>query len=100
LVDDSIVRGTTLKILCKMIRNAGAKEVHIRVASPPVEHPCNYGMDFPSPAELIATALAPAEVAKMLGVDSLGYLSVNGMRECTGMPDDFCCACFDNIYPE
>jgi len=100
LVDDSIVRGTTLKILCKMIRNAGAKEVHIRVASPPVEHPCNYGMDFPSPAELIATALAPAEVAKMLGVDSLGYLSVKGMRECTGLPDDFCCACFDDIYPE
>jgi len=100
LVDDSIVRGTTLKILCKMIRNAGAKEVHIRVASPPVEHPCNYGMDFPSPAELIATALEPAEVAKMLGVDSLGYLSVQGMRECTGLPDDFCCACFDDIYPE
>jgi len=100
LVDDSIVRGTTLKILCKMIRNAGAKEVHIRVASPPVEHPCNYGMDFPSPAEMIASALAPAEVAKMLGVDSLGYLSVKGMRECTGLPDDFCCACFDDIYPE
>jgi amidophosphoribosyltransferase len=100
LVDDSIVRGTTLKILCKMIRNAGAKEVHIRVASPPVEHSCKYGMDFPSPAELIASALAPAEVAKMLGVDSIGYLSVNGMRECTGLPDDFCCACFDDIYPE
>jgi amidophosphoribosyltransferase len=100
LVDDSIVRGTTLKILCKMIRNAGAKEVHIRVASPPVEHPCNYGMDFPSPAELVASALAPTEVAKMLGVDSLGYLSVKGMRECTGQPDDFCCACFDGIYPE
>jgi len=100
LVDDSIIRGTTLKILCKMIRNAGAKEVHIRVASPPVEHSCNYGMDFPSPAEMIASALAPAEVAKMMGVDSLGYLSVKGMRECTGLPDDFCCACFDNIYPE
>jgi amidophosphoribosyltransferase len=100
LVDDSIVRGTTLKILSKMIRNAGAKEVHIRIASPPVEHPCNYGMDFSSPAELVASALAPVEVAKMLGVDSLGYLSVKGMRECTGAPDDFCCACFDGVYPE
>ena len=100
LVDDSIVRGTTLKILCKMIRDAGAKEVHIRIASPPVECPCKYGMDFPSPAELVASALVPSEVAKMLGVDSLGYLSVKGMRECTGMPDDFCGACFDGIYPE
>jgi amidophosphoribosyltransferase len=100
IVDDSIVRGTTLKFLCKMIREAGAKEVHIRVGSPPVIRPCFFGMDFPSPGELVANALAPEEVAKMLGVDSLGYLSVKGMRECTGAPDDFCGACFDGIYPE
>ncbi len=100
LVDDSIVRGTTLKIICKMLREAGAKEVHIRIASPPVRYPCFFGMDFPSPAELVANALDTEEVAKMLGVESLGYLSVKGMRECTGAPDDFCGACFDEIYPE
>ena len=100
LVDDSIVRGTTLKILCSMLREAGAKEVHIRIASPPVKHPCCFGMDFPSPEELVANLLVPDEVAKMLGVESLGYLSVKGMRECTGAPDDFCGACFDGIYPE
>ncbi|MDR1811841.1 MAG: amidophosphoribosyltransferase [Candidatus Fibromonas sp.] len=100
LVDDSIVRGTTLKILCSMLREAGAKEVHIRIASPPVKYPCCFGMDFPSPEELVANLLVPDEVAKMLGVESLGYLSVKGMRECTGAPDDFCGACFDGIYPE
>jgi len=100
LVDDSIVRGTTLKIICKMLREAGAKEVHIRIASSPVKCPCYFGMDFPSPAELVANALGAAEVAKMLGVESLGYLSVEGMRECTGAPEDFCGACFDGIYPE
>ena len=100
LVDDSIVRGTTLKMICKMLRDAGAKEVHIRIASPPVRFPCYFGMDFPSRAELVANALAPKEVAKMLCVESLGYLSVKGMRECTGAPDDFCGACFDGIYPE
>jgi len=100
LVDDSIVRGTTLKILCKMLRESGAKEVHIRIASPPVMQPCYFGMDFPSAKELVANSLAPNEVAKMLGVDSLGYLSVHGMRECTNAPNDYCGACFDGIYPE
>ncbi|MCL2207790.1 MAG: amidophosphoribosyltransferase [Fibromonadales bacterium] len=100
LVDDSIVRGTTLKIICKMLREAGAKEVHIRIASPPVRFPCYFGMDFPSPSELAANTLAPAEIAKMLGVESLGHLSVEGMRECTGAPENFCGACFDGSYPE
>jgi len=100
LVDDSIVRGTTLKIICRMIREAGAKEVHIRIASPPVKHPCCFGMDFPSPNELAANLLDAKGVGEMLGVDSLGYLSVDGMRECTGSPNDFCGACFDGIYPE
>jgi amidophosphoribosyltransferase len=100
LVDDSIVRGTTIKIICKMLRDAGAKEVHIRIASPPVRFPCYFGMDFPSPSELVANVLAPSDVAKMLNVESLGYLSVKGMYECTGSPNDFCGACFDGIYPE
>jgi len=100
LVDDSIVRGTTLNIICKMIREAGAKEVHIRIASPPVKFPCYFGMDFPSPEELAANILAPNEIAKMLNVESLGYLSIKGMYECTGAPNDFCGACFDGIYHE
>lgn len=100
VVEDSIVRGTTLKILCKMIRDAGATEVHIRIASPPVANPCYFGMDFPSPGELIASAMQPHEIAKMLGVETLGYLSVDGMRACAGDPADYCGACFDGKYPE
>lgn len=100
VIDDSIVRGTTLKILSKMIRDAGALEVHIRIASPPVAHPCFFGMDFPSPGELAASSVTLDEIAKMLGVESLGYLSVDGMKECTGAREDFCAACFDGSYPE
>src|SRR5574344_40851 len=70
VIDDSIVRGTTLKILSKMIRDAGALEVHIRIASPPVAHPCFFGMDFPSPGELAASSVTLDEIAKMLGVES------------------------------
>jgi len=100
VVEDSIVRGTTLKILSKMLRDAGALEVHIRIASPPVAHPCFFGMDFPSQGELAASSMTPAELAKMLGVESLGYLSVEGMKECTGEGENYCAACFDNDYPD
>lgn len=100
VVEDSIVRGTTLKILSKMLRDAGAIEVHIRIASPPVAYPCFFGMDFPNPGELAASSMTPAEIAKMLGVESLDYLSVNGMRECTGDPPSYCAACFDGEYPD
>ncbi|NLB64233.1 MAG: amidophosphoribosyltransferase [Fibrobacter sp.] len=101
VIEDSIVRGTTLKLLCQMLRNSGAAEVHIRIASPPVSHPCFYGMDFPTSGELVATAMSPDEIAKMLGVDSLGYLSVEGLRACApGKPEDYCAACFDGEYPD
>lgn len=100
VVEDSIVRGTTLKILSRMIRDAGALEVHIRIASPPVAFPCFFGMDFPSPGELAASSMTPLEIAKMLGVESLGYLSVDGMKACTGQPDNYCAACFDGDYPD
>ena len=100
VVEDSLVRGTTLKILSKMIRDAGATEVHVRVASPPVAHPCFFGMDFPSAGELAASSMTPEEIAKMLGVESLGYLSVEGMKECTGDGGSYCAACFDNRYPD
>jgi len=99
VVDDSIVRGTTIKLLCQMIRAAGAKKVHIRISSPPVAHPCFYGMDFPSAGELVASGMTPEENAKILGVDSLGYLSVEGLKSAApGAANDYCSACFDGNY--
>jgi amidophosphoribosyltransferase len=104
MVDDSIVRGTTAKQLVKMVRDAGAKEVHFRSAAPPVIAPCFYGMDFPTETELLANQY-DRDVAKMaawLGVDSLAYVSVDGMmeavRDASGS-DGFCNACFTTNYP-
>jgi len=101
LVDDSIVRGTTIKGLVKRIRSAGAKEVHIRVTSPPIKYPCYYGMDFPTKEELIASEKSVAEIAKYLGVDSLEYLSLemmlNAMPKSNGQ--NYCTACFSGEYP-
>jgi amidophosphoribosyltransferase len=101
LVDDSIVRGTTLKFLTKMLRDAGAREVHIRISSPPVLNPCFYGMDFPSKTELIAGNLTQEETRILLGADSLNYLSINGLLSVApGGPKNFCAACFNGKYPE
>jgi amidophosphoribosyltransferase len=101
VVEDSIVRGTTLKLIAKMIRDAGATEVHIRISSPPVAHPCFFGMDFPTSGELVASSLSPAEIGRMLNVDSLGYLSAQGLRGAApGNPGDYCAACFDGVYPD
>jgi len=101
VVEDSIVRGTTLRYIARMIREAGATEVHIRISSPPVAHPCFFGMDFPTTGELIASTLTPAEIGKMLNVDSLGYLSVEGLTGAApGGPKDYCAACFDCNYPD
>lgn len=100
LVEDSIVRGTTLKILTQIIRKAGAKEVHIRVSSPPIVNPCYYGMDFPTKKELIANSMSVEEIRKYLGVDSLAYLSPEKTLE--AMPGDknnYCYACFGGPYP-
>lgn len=101
VVEDSIVRGTTIKLLCQMIRDAGATEVHIRISSPPVAYPCYYGMDFPTTGELIAGSMQISEIASLLGVDSLGYLSVKGLRDSApGANENYCAACFDNDYPD
>ena len=81
VVDDSIVRGTTSTSLVKFIRGAGAAEVHFRVASPPVRFPCYYGIDMPSKEELMGSRMSVDEIAADLGVDSLGYLSLDGMVE-------------------
>ena len=100
LVEDSIVRGTTLKKLVGVLRNAGVKEIHIRVASPPVRYPCFYGMDFPTRKELIAAWNSPEVICKYLGADSLKYLSVEGMLAATYQdPERFCTSCFTGNYP-
>lgn len=99
VVDDSIVRGTTMRKLVKLIRAAGAKEVHLRIASPPVTNPCYYGIDTPVRNELIASSHTIEEIATYLRVDSLSYLSLEGLLEATGEGDKYCDACFTGNYP-
>ena len=99
VVDDSLVRGTTSRSLAKFFRNAGATEVHMRIASPPVQHPCFYGIDMPSREELIGSSRDVQEIRKELGLDSLGYLSLNGMLDAVEEAGPFCDACFSGDYP-
>ncbi len=100
VVDDSLVRGTTSKELVQMIRGAGARAVHFRVASPPITGPCYYGIDTPTKSELIASSHDVADIRRHLGVDTLGYLSLDGMlRAAGGEPAEFCHACFSGQYP-
>jgi amidophosphoribosyltransferase len=100
MVDDSIVRGTTTRSLVAMIRAAGAREVHMRVSSPPITGPCYYGIDTPTREELIGANLTIDEIASHIGVDSLGYLSLDGMLESVpNGPSGFCHACFSGEYP-
>lgn len=100
VVDDSIVRGTTLKNLVSLLRDAGAKELHLRIGSPPVISPCFYGMDFPSKQELIANSMQIEEIRSFLGVDTLGYLSLEGLHSVVGNETGcFCDACFSGSYP-
>jgi amidophosphoribosyltransferase len=100
LIDDSIVRGTTMRKIVKMLRIAGAKEIHLRITSPPIISPCFYGMDFPSRKELIAATHTLEETKNYLRVDSLSYLSVAGMMKAVeGTPQGHCTACFTAKYP-
>ncbi len=100
LVDDSIVRGTTSRKIVKMIREAGAKEVHVRVSSPPTMNSCHYGIDTPTRGELIAANQSNDEIRRFIDADSLGYLSVEGMLEAFGRPQHATCtACFTGSYP-
>jgi amidophosphoribosyltransferase len=99
VVDDSLVRGTTSKGLVQMIRGAGAREVHFRLASPPITGPCHYGIDTPTREELIASTHSSDEIRDFLGVDSLGYLSLEGMLQAAGNRNEFCHACFSGRYP-
>ena len=100
IVDDSIVRGTTLKKLISMLRKAGAKEVHVRVGSPPVVAPCYYGVDMKSRDQFVANGHTVEEVRKIIGADSLGYISIEGLIEAIGKPEnDLCLACVNGKYP-
>ena len=101
VVEDSIVRGTTSKLRVKALREAGAKEVHMRVSCPPLISPCYYGIDFPTAKELIASRYSIKEISKFIGVNSLKYLSLEGMLDSMMLPKDtFCTACFTKKYPE
>jgi amidophosphoribosyltransferase len=99
VVDDSLVRGNTSKSLVQMIRSAGAREVHLRLASPPITGPCLYGIDTPTREELIASTHSVEEIRQFLGVDTLGYLSLPGMLRAAGDINGYCHACFSGNYP-
>ncbi|HEX2999392.1 MAG TPA: amidophosphoribosyltransferase, partial [Armatimonadota bacterium] len=100
MVDDSIVRGTTTKRIVRLLREAGAREVHVRISSPPDRFPCHYGIDTGNRGELIAAKLSVDEICKFIGADSLGYLSLRGVGRAIGVPRSaFCRACFDGHYP-
>jgi amidophosphoribosyltransferase len=100
MVDDSIVRGTTTRGLVAMVRSAGAREVHMRVSSSPITGPCYYGIDTPNREELIAANMNIDQITAHIGVDSLGYLSLDGMLESVpDGPGGFCHACFSGDYP-
>ena len=100
VVDDSIVRGNTTRAIVGMLRESGAREVHLRITSPPIRWPCYYGIDMATKAELVASDLSIDEIRSSVGADSLAYLSLENLVRATGNPADrFCRACFDGIYP-
>ena len=100
VIDDSIVRGNTQRALVRMLREAGAQQVHVRISSPPVAWPCFFGIDFPTRAELIASSMSVEQVRDSLGADSLAYLSIDGMVAATGQGTSLCLGCFTGHYPE
>jgi len=99
VIDDSIVRGTTSRKIVRMVRDAGAKEVHVRISSPPTAFPCFYGIDTPTRKELIGSSHSVAEINKYITADSLGYISFKGLRKAAGEDSSFCDACFTGDYP-
>jgi len=99
LIDDSIVRGTTIRKIVKLIKNAGATEIHLRIGSPQVCHSCYYGIDTPDAKELVANCHSLEEIRSRTGVDSLKHLSMDDLRKCVQEPDNYCYACFNGEYP-
>ncbi|HEY5242074.1 MAG TPA: amidophosphoribosyltransferase, partial [Polyangiaceae bacterium] len=98
VIDDSIVRGTTSRKIVKMVRDAGAREVHLRISSPPTQWPCYYGIDTPTRGELIASSHSVDEIARYVTADSLGFLSLEGMVAALGSEGEYCHACFSGQY--
>jgi amidophosphoribosyltransferase len=100
VIDDSIVRGNTQRAQIRMLREAGALEIHVRISSPPVKWPCFYGIDFATRAELIANGLEIDGIRRSIGADSLGYVSLDNLIQATEQPKSrLCMACFDGQYP-
>jgi len=99
LIDDSLVRGTTSRTLVKLIKEAGAKEVHLRLTSPELKHPCYFGIDIPTSAELISNSKSPKEIAEYVGADSVIFLPIEELESCVETPRDYCFACFSGSYP-
>jgi amidophosphoribosyltransferase len=100
LVDDSIVRGTTSRKIVRMVREAGAREVHVRISCPPTISPCYYGVDTPTREELIASSNSPEQIRQFLGADSLGYISMAGLRQAVSDTEgNFCTSCYTGVYP-
>jgi amidophosphoribosyltransferase len=100
MVDDSIVRGTTTGKLVRMLFDAGAREVHVRITAPPVKHPCYYGIDMANQDELVAARHSVEAIRQLIGATTLGYLSLEGVVRAVGMhKENFCRACFDGKYP-
>jgi len=100
LVDDSIVRGTTIRQIVQLVRNAGAKEVHVRVGSPPIRAPCYFGIDMKTREQFAATGRTIEQIGKMITADSLGYLSIEGLIDSIGHPQgNLCLGCLTEEYP-
>ena len=99
LIDDSLVRGTTSKTLVKLIKEAGAKEVHLRLTSPEIKWPCYYGIDIPTRKELISNSMTPEEIAEYIGADSVVFLPIAELERCVEKANDYCFACFSGRYP-
>ena len=99
LIDDSIVRGTTIRKIVKLIKAAGAREIHLRIGSPQVLNPCYYGIDTPSAEELVGNCYSLEEIRTRTGVDSLRHISMDELRQAVQLPDDYCYACFNGDYP-
>lgn len=98
IIDDSLVRGTTSRQIVRMLKDAGAKEVHMRIAAPEIKYPCRYGIDTPTQAELISASFTPEEIAKKIGAESLGFLSIEGLKNALGRDREYSLVSFDGNY--
>ena len=98
IIDDSLVRGTTSKQIVKMLKDAGATEVHMRIAAPEIKYPCRYGIDTPTKKELISTKYTPQEIAKRMNAESLGFLSIDGLKKSLGDDKEYSLVSFDGNY--